>query len=465
MDSDKAVIKVNDYTYSLVEPPPAISPIVIKAKDNMLGHIDLEQFVDDLGRLGNCVRIAYHGVAGDAELQIKIQGIGYDVTKLCDKSALTVSHFKKASSTIVLTLQATYQYLLDSLEDMAIETLADVAETAKGMADAASNLRTEFNKQSEAVIAAVKDLQQKKQSKEEDNIEIAKEITKIEGKIKKLESTRKVTQELAEKAETLYYDAKQKEEIALNQPDEVVVGTELVEECSSCFFGLYTSKKVEERVITKPTHWREKAQFANKEKMLHLQEMYKQHEIRSEVMANLEEYANSLKNVKGEKSFIQAAVQALLHAIGALRSLAAIMLQATQFWSQMQHHCEELAKDKIKVEIERALKLPEERRLRVWTSNAFKTKAIHYYAGWVALDYVCTIYMDRIKLTRRELYTYIQETLATDEAHKIVPVLAKEFGINLKKEQAAIEEKKKKQQAEIDNLREKMAKCGQVEPL
>ena len=57
----------------------------------MLGSIDLDVLVDDLRHVGDFVRIAYNGVAGYTDLQIKIRRIGYDVTKLCDKLAVTVS--------------------------------------------------------------------------------------------------------------------------------------------------------------------------------------------------------------------------------------------------------------------------------------------------------------------------------------------------------------------------------------
>lgn len=46
------------------------------------------------------------------ELQIEIQQLGFDITKLCDESALTVSKFKRASSTVLNELEATYGYLL-----------------------------------------------------------------------------------------------------------------------------------------------------------------------------------------------------------------------------------------------------------------------------------------------------------------------------------------------------------------
>ncbi len=84
--------------------------------------------------MGGFIRVAYNGVGAAGprftEVQIEIQRIGYDVTKLCDKSALTVAKFKKASRTILTDLQATYEYLLDNLEEMAVETLTDVSKVA-----------------------------------------------------------------------------------------------------------------------------------------------------------------------------------------------------------------------------------------------------------------------------------------------------------------------------------------------
>ena len=110
--------EVAERTYSLAVLPEADDPIVVKEKIRLLGAIDLEALVDDLGRLGNCVRIAYHSVAGFTDLQIEIQRIGYDVTKLCDKSAVTVGKFKNASATVLSSLKATYEFLLDNFEDM-----------------------------------------------------------------------------------------------------------------------------------------------------------------------------------------------------------------------------------------------------------------------------------------------------------------------------------------------------------
>ena len=94
-------VDIGDETFDLVTIPDAKSQMVLKAKDLLLGSLDLQSLVDDLGKLGNFIRVAYNGVAGHTEVQIKVQRVGYKVTKLADKSAVTVHQFKGASQSVL----------------------------------------------------------------------------------------------------------------------------------------------------------------------------------------------------------------------------------------------------------------------------------------------------------------------------------------------------------------------------
>ena len=96
-----ACITIDSEEFSIVEVPSSATAVVRKQREHLLGSIDLPVLVEDLGRVGNFVRLAYNGTAGHTELQIKIREIGYDVTTLCDKSAVTASKFKQASSSIL----------------------------------------------------------------------------------------------------------------------------------------------------------------------------------------------------------------------------------------------------------------------------------------------------------------------------------------------------------------------------
>ena len=142
-------VVINSAKYSLTEIPRSDTQLVVAERARLLGQIDLKTLVQDLGRVGNCIRVAYNGVTAAGpkftELQIEVQDLGYDVTNLCDKSAITVSKFKRACATILTDLQSTYGYLLDNFEDLALDTLTAVSEIAGQMAAAAEELHKEFD--------------------------------------------------------------------------------------------------------------------------------------------------------------------------------------------------------------------------------------------------------------------------------------------------------------------------------
>ena len=180
------------------------------------------------------------------------------------------------------------------------------------------------------------------------------------------------------------------------------------------------------------------AQEARKEKLKHLEEMKKQRQARSKALQDIAEFAKKIENCKDDSELAEGAIGALHSAMGGLQKLSAIMMKAALFWKQMQVHCEQLAKDKMQRMITSVMKKSEEQRLKVWTSIGFKTQAINYYAQWVALDDVCTIYMGRIQETQKDLYGYLTENPTLKEARKKVRELAITFGKELEMEQKAI---------------------------
>ena len=88
-------VLIGDETYLFNKPPKEGSQLVKAEHDKIMGAIDLNSLVNDLGRVGSFIRIAYNG-AGAAgprftEHQIEIQQLGYDITELCGKSVVTVA--------------------------------------------------------------------------------------------------------------------------------------------------------------------------------------------------------------------------------------------------------------------------------------------------------------------------------------------------------------------------------------
>ena len=154
-------VKIGETEYSILTEPAESSAVVLAEKDKLNGSLDLKVLVDDLGRVGKFIRIAYNAIgAGGArpeltKLQIEVQNLGYDITKLCDKSAITVAKFKSTSGTILEELKGAYQYLLDGLEDMAVDSLANLSTLAGKMAAAAEELQKDFEKQEMKVRATL----------------------------------------------------------------------------------------------------------------------------------------------------------------------------------------------------------------------------------------------------------------------------------------------------------------------
>ena len=425
----KARVKIGSEEFSIVEVPSSATTVVRKQREYLLGTIDLSVLVEDLGRVGNFVRLAYNGTAGHTELQIQIREIGYDVTKLCDKSAVTVSEFKRASGSILDSLQGTYQFLLDGLEDIALETLASVSEVAKGMATAAEELHKDFEDESLKVEGVWKDTKKEKREEERKKKEIEEKLRKLEMDRIRAEMQREASEQGHTESEKRYREAEEKQEKAqasAASPVKAIVNA-FVSPFGFTAFDIEGDK--------------ERAKEYREEKLKHLDDMKQQREQRRAALEEIAVFAKRIIDCREDADLADAAIGALHEAMGGLQKLSALMLKVALFWKQMQKHCETLAKDEMQKMVMRAMKRPEKERSRVWTATSFKTQAIRYYAQWVALDDVCTTYMAKIKETQKTLYSYLTENPTLSESRANVRQLAIQFNDDLKKVHSEIDEK------------------------
>ena len=441
------IVEIDDEEYSLDVVPADKSKVVVAEKEKLLGAVDLKTLVDDLGRVGAFIRIAYNGVGAAGpkftEIQIEIQTLGYDVTRLCDQSALTVSKFKKASSTVLTDLQATYGYLLDNMEELAIETLSSVSKIAGDMEKAAMELHDEFKQEEKKVESALVKTQKAKGEEAQRIEDKRKEREQLEVERQKEEELMKDAQRLEREAEAERRQTEMKEDEAIrsigapNNPLKIML---------NAFTSPFGAKMFDERAAEKQAkHWKEKRIDALKKENEFRQQRY-------EALSRMTSFASKIKDCQTEANMAEAAADALHEAIGALKELSAVMMQAVQFWKQMQDHCKSLAEDNMTKQVEKAMKYPEEKRLKVWSSKPFKMKAVQFYAGWVALNSVCTVYVEHIKLTQKDLYEYLRENPTYEQSRENVKTLAERFLTDLKKDQQAIADKEFEAQEQIKAL-------------
>ena len=450
---DELQVVIKDTTYSLVELPRTDTQLVVAERAKLLGQIDLKTLVQDLGRVGKCIRVAYNGVTAAGpkftELQIEVQDLGYDVTKLCDKSAITVSKFKRACTTILSDLQTTYEYLLDNFEDLALETLAAVSEIAGQMAAAAEELHKDFDEEAMKVRGVAKKTKREQGAQAilvQDKMQEEKDLkVRHEHQQKVLENARKAEEE----AERTYREYEMKEDEAIeNLGDGGNVLAKFVNGLTSKFLGARLFGDDPGTKQQKVGHWKEKKREA-------LEKRKERESMRKEAYQQLTDFAVSIERCNGEKEMAEAAVKALHKAMDGLQMLATLMMQAALFWKQMQEHCKALGEDKMKQTVENAMQSYDDaKRRKLWTSTGFKRNAVSFYAGWVALDSVCGEYMLAIQETQRDLYKYITENPSYEEAERNVKQLAIEFQKDLQEAQKAIEERDSETDEEIRSLKD-----------
>ena len=446
----REIIQIDGESYSLVEIPPETSGIVKAAKEGLREVVDLKSLVDDLGRVGKFVRVAYNGVGAAGprftELQIKVLRLGYDITDLCDKSAVTVAMFRTASDSILINLQATYQYLLDNLEEMSVGTLSAVSKLAGRMVEAAEQLHKEFEEQAEKVRVTLEETMEAKGEQAQRVEEKRVEREKMEKEQQAQEQLMREAKEREQEVEAAYQRYEKFQDDVIQALGEDIGPIKRLMNGLTSMVGLGevfadTSAKAKE----KASHWKEKKCEA-------LKKANEFREKRYEALQKFTDFAAKISKCQNEEKMANVATEALHEAIRGLKQLAAIMMQAVFFWKQIQKHCESLSGSEIQEEFERAWKLSDDKRLKVWTSRAFKRKAIQFYGGWVALHSVCTEYVEQIKLTRKDLYEYIKENPTYEESRELLPRLAQEFQHELKSAQKAIQDQTFAAQEEMKAL-------------
>jgi len=166
---DMEMVKIGDETSSTLELLASGTVLVKEMKEDFLLRFNLPHLLEDLGRLGNYIRLAYYGAVAaghrNTTLQTMIHKIRCDVTRDCGKSAITVEKFKH---TIGSNHQGICQSLLDGLVKKAIETLRFASSIACDMAVAAYQLSKEFDDLEVQLEAAQKEAKRMMDSEKPD---------------------------------------------------------------------------------------------------------------------------------------------------------------------------------------------------------------------------------------------------------------------------------------------------------
>ncbi len=253
-------------------------------------------------------------------------------------------------------------------------------------------------------------------------------------------------QQKENEAERRRKDLERQEDQAVSEIGETNIFKEIVNALTSTLFGekVFSGEGAEKKA--------EALRQARREALETEQAI---REKRHEALSRMTSFAAKIKRCQEQQNMAEYAVEALHEASGALKHLSDVMMLAALFWEQMEDHCKSLAETKITSLVTSAMSYSEKERLKVWTSNHFKRQAVEFYASWVALRGVCTVYMDQIKLTQSDLHQYIRESPTYEESRSNLKELVVNFLGDLQRDKKALSDKSFKAQEEIKSLEKK----------
>lgn len=321
------------------------------------------------------------------------------------------------------------------------------------MAEAAEALRNDFDQATEDVITALANIQSVKGKQEERKKTLEIERKELKMKKKQAEKLEIIAREAEEKAEKLYNEAQAREDKAQGIHDSTQIQvtqrstiSSVADSLTGIIAGVTSAtglalilrlEKAAEKLmeIGDKTGYERAIERANREKMMHLEEMKKEREQRREAIQQCIEFTQKIISCKDDNDLAEVAIDALHNSVGALKCLSATMMQAIRFWEMMQMHCKSLAGGDIKEKVEKMMEMPKEVRLKTWTSTGFKENALCHYTKWVLLDNLSSVYKRQIQNTSRELYKYIKENPTTEQAKRNVRQLAADLKDDLKQNQ------------------------------
>ena len=430
--SKELVLKLGGETYSLLEIPKSTSKMVGIAKQNMMRAINLPQLAKDLSNLGNFIRLAYNGVVGYVDLQIKVRKLFYDVVRLCDESVYTISEFQSASDTAIDSLQAAYQYLVDGLGDLAIINLEEIAEVAEKMQKAADDLAKKFEEEAKTVEKLENETTQTKSDA------LAKSDRNIEEK-KQAEIDRKEQERIYEEMAKEEMDAEKEYQSARKKELE-----EIEKQKFGFFKGLInaiTEKRYGKGIYEANREASVKAaEIHEKDKNNYYEEMVKAKTERRIALEKMANFAKRMEQLDEESDLESAATESLHHAATALASLADVMQTASQFWKKTQSMCKQISSPKMMKEIKHISGLSEEERRLIWDNDRFKLNGITYYSSWIAIKDICESCQGSIQDAQRQVHMYIRENPTRDQARKTVKKLAPELNSIIHQDIAALKQ-------------------------
>lgn len=388
--------------------PPAVSRVVRKSYERLLGELDLHTLISSLEGVGSHLDDAYHAVSCFHDLQIGIQRAGFSLTRMGDKALLALESFRSKSDKVLEDLEYVYSLLVDGMEDIALSTLRGASNGSSTLAKDAQQLAKEFEKITADVQESLILTLEKQAAQEERRAKLCAEVEEFRVLLSHARKSKGTTEERLIEAEQLYQETVQKESTA-NMKNSLLYATQLI-----TLIGTVVSSKATVHAIgfSGATALQNavdgEIMRAREEKAVHLHEKHKLTMSNLDLSKEIAELSARLRVAREEDQVAQEAVESLQASIVGLQNLSSVMLKAEAFWNRVGNHCGRSDSMALQSVVEQSRALSLEQRAELWGSDNFRRRAVQVYAPWVALRDVCTDYIDKMHSTRSGLYRILE---------------------------------------------------------
>ena len=404
--------------YSLFKRPPDTSQLVQTAKKDIMHHLDVKTLAEELNVVGKFIHLAFNGLVAFPKLQGEVKLMEIRVMKLADESAVTLISFARASDQVLDVLETTYWYLYHSKEEMARSIFSSVADVANRMEDKAEALLKKYKDEVTNVETILQETYNAKGDEEDKKYKLTQTKSEIDGKLKRLEVTKRETLNSFKKVESLFYDARRKEHKALKNQGNPW----------KKLANAFTSKLFKTEIYDMGAY-KTAAEAYKHEKDKYFNEMAKLQAIKDKALEDIAEYAHRVQHIKSEVELADLTIEALQKALEALNVVVLVMQDAVLFWQSMSEHLYGLkrANTVLEIEFKELMEtMNQTERQRRWQSSEFKEKAIKNYVHWVAVKGVCYGFAKGLNSAQNELRKIVRDSpRSKEDAFKNVHKLAK----------------------------------------
>ena len=471
------VVKDKDGTeYSLLEGPGKDSKYVVAALEKLMKTLRINELAVDLANVGKFLLMAHCGVMGHLQLELKVRERLQSVVKLCDDTVFTLNEFDRTSDSAISNMATAYEYLTEGFEDIALETLQDVAETSKNMAIESFKLEQRFGDEATKVEevhndtliersevekankATTRDIVQYKQEQTDTQGELSKAAAAEEKALEELEKTlkeenntaedrRKIAKQLEKNLEEVQkklnataYEAR----MACNQAETgfwAGLGNAFTHAVGGITKDDVRAEKVQisysniehqhqdTLLISKEQKEAEdkKAKLLKEQRELRAKQLEERSKERQKALKQMAEVARKLAESRFEEDIQKESLYCLHHALTALKNLQSIMQVAAGFWREVHSACNEITGNTMTKRLDRLSGLEVEKRKRLWNATGLKMEAIKYYAQWVAIQQMCSISRESLTNSQRQVHMFVRQNPTKEQGKELLQRLAKEL--------------------------------------